>query len=149
MKQIPMILLLVIGLSSLGLNQIHGTESELNGNVRRQVLTLEREWIAALIRSDSAAVFKRILSDDYTFIGVNGGVLAKSNYLEEPEDNPFVSLKPDDVRLRVYGDTAVTTGRMVVELKGHIENVRYTNVYARRHRKWLLASTQFTRIEAQ
>ena len=147
MKYLILVALLGFGLSPFVLGQNGGSRSR--SGVEEQVLALEREWVSAMERSDSAAEFKRILADNYTLTSWNGRVAAKSVYLEEPLDNPFVTLKPEGVKVRAHGGAAITSGQMIIELKGRVETVSYTNVYWRKHGRWQLVSTQFTRIESQ
>ncbi len=149
MKYLTLVALLGFGLSPFALGQNGGGRPGVSSSVRAQVLKLEREWISAMERNDSAADFKRILADNYTLTSWNGRVATKAVYLEEPLDNPFVTLKPEGVKVRAHRGAAVTAGRMTIELKGRVESVRYTNLYWRKHGRWQLVSTQFTRIESQ
>jgi hypothetical protein len=52
--------------------------------------------------------------------------------------------EPQDVNVRLYGDTAVVTGRVIQRftLGGvhYSKDVRYTNVYVKRKSRWVLVS---------
>jgi ketosteroid isomerase-like protein len=109
------------------------------------VIRLDREWSEALPRED-IPVLQRILSDDYIFTTIVGNVITKAWYMKKSEDNHLLSLKTEDVKVRVYGDAAVVTGRVKVGLLDRTDLARYTNVYAKRQGRWQLTTTQFTRI---
>ncbi|MDQ3010967.1 MAG: nuclear transport factor 2 family protein [Acidobacteriota bacterium] len=49
----------------------------------------------------------------------------------------------DEVKVRVYGDTAVITGRVTTEEK---VQSRFTRVWVKQQGRWQLVSAQSTRI---
>jgi hypothetical protein len=146
MKYLTLVVVLGFGFSPFALGQNGGRP---RSRVEGQILALEREWISAMERSDSAADFMRILADNYALTSWDGGVTTKAVYLADPLDNPFVRLKPEGVKVRAHRGTAITSGRMTIELKGRVENVSYNNVYWHKDGRWRLVSTQFTRIERE
>jgi ketosteroid isomerase-like protein len=62
----------------------------------------------------------------------------------------FVSIDSSEVKVRVYGDAAIVTGRYQVKLKMRgLENatpVRITESFAKQGGKWRCVSAQVTRI---
>ena len=77
------------------------------------------------------------LADDYILIDPRGRVHTKEQYLEhlsKGKANPkFEDLKETDVKVRVFGDTAVVTGLLHVKGKLQDKDVsaeyRWTRVY--------------------
>jgi ketosteroid isomerase-like protein len=59
----------------------------------------------------------------------------------------------DDVRIRVYGDVAVVTGRVNITGKRDGASIRdqfrYTDVFVRRGSNWRLVADQMTKVISQ
>src|SRR5215212_6482607 len=91
------------------------------GAAEREVRELERRFSDAVVRSDRA-FFERVLADDFTHTSHSGAFKAKAEWMAESKfDDPkaapgtgrtrYESLDVDDLQVRIYGDTAVVTGR--------------------------------------
>lgn len=112
---------------------------------RNQVTELGAEWAAAELHGDTAFL-ARTLADDFVGIGPRGFMLTKEQWLARYQsgDLRHDSFTWDDVRVRVYGDTAVATGRQTQQsaFKGRdiAGQFRATQVFARRDGRWLLVS---------
>src|ERR1044071_10036515 len=93
------------------------------GSVEQAIRQLDRERIQAQIGADRVAL-DRIYAEDFIGIGPSGTVRAKPQVLADftSHDLKFQSITTDDVRIRVYGTTAVETGRstMVGQDKGKV-----------------------------
>jgi hypothetical protein len=96
--------------------------------------------------SADAVWFEENLADDYALITPGGAVRTKRDVIRELA-TPGLKMEPyepQDVNVRLYGDTAVVTGRMIQRftLGGirHANDVRYTDVYVKRRTKWVLVS---------
>ena len=117
----------------------------------KQVASLSNRNHAALVAGDTSAL-DALLSDDWEGISPFGEVISKARQAKELKDGTldFISIDPSEVKVRVYGDAAVVTGRYQVELKlrGR-ENtipVRITESFAKQGGKWRCVSAQVTRI---
>ena len=78
---------------------------------RAALLALEKEWDDAIVRKDMATL-ERILDPGFLFIDVDGSVTTRAALLAGIRSpklviEPFVTR---DVRVRVYGRTAILTG---------------------------------------
>ncbi|HEX8142361.1 MAG TPA: nuclear transport factor 2 family protein [Pyrinomonadaceae bacterium] len=129
--------------------------TEQDSSTEEQIINLQREMIGAMIGGDTATL-DRILADD--FIGTNplGQVNYKSHGVEEfrTPDLTVESIETDDLRVRVYGDSAVITGQasMKARLKDKELDMgphRFTSVYVRKGERWQLVATQATMIAQQ
>jgi ketosteroid isomerase-like protein len=62
----------------------------------------------------------------------------------------FHSITADDIRVRIYGNTAIVTGHTEVrgqhEGRGVAGDYRYTRVYLRKAGRWRVVSSHSTRI---
>ena len=115
----------------------------------REVRQLEDEIADAVVRRDTGFV-DRVWADDFVFTGVRGEVKGKADILTELKagDLQFDVLKFDDVRVQVFGDAAVATGRATTKgssKQGEISGeFRYTRVYVKRLDTWQLVAFQGT-----
>jgi ketosteroid isomerase-like protein len=119
--------------------------------LHREVENLESQWLKALIQNDIATV-NRLLADDYLGIDPNGTLETKADALAQQRSGTMkiTSIEPDNVKVRVYGDTAVVTSR--VDVVGHDGDrdisgrYHYTRVYNHRSGEWKIVSFEASRI---
>jgi Domain of unknown function (DUF4440) len=116
------------------------------------VLTsLEARRFKALVEGDLVTL-DRMLADDLTYTHATGWTQSKSELLESLRSGKlrYLSIEPANEKVRAYGTTAVGTGRAVfkVRLEGKELNVqlRFIDVYVRRHGRWQLVAWQSTRL---
>ena len=96
--------------------------------------------------SGDAVWFEENLADDFVLITPAGSVRTKRDIIRELA-TPGLKMEPyepHDVNVRLYGDTAVVTGRMLQRytLGGirYANDIRYTDVYVKRKGRWMLVS---------
>jgi len=84
--------------------------------VEQVIRKLDNERIQPQIHADTAAL-ERINADDFIGVGPSGTVRTKPQVISDftSGDLKFQSLTTDDVRVRVYGDAAVETGRSTMD----------------------------------
>jgi hypothetical protein len=121
----------------------------LAGSVRADALDEIRRLdseISVATWSGDAVWFEENLADDYMLITPGGSVRTKRDVIRELA-TPGLKMEPyepHDVTIRLYGDAAVATGRMLQRftLGGirYANDLRYTDVYVRRKGRWILAS---------
>ena len=117
-----------------------------------EIKKLEEARNQAILHGDAAAL-DRMTSDDYTFITLRGEMRSKSDILKGFASGSFhyESREISDLKVRIYGDTAVVTGRSVQ--KG-VENGKdysgdywFTRVYVKQKGRWLTVALQTTLIQ--
>lgn len=120
----------------------------------QELLALETAWDDAVAAKDTTAL-ERIIADDFVMIGADGTVSDKRLLIAGITD-PQLQIEPfhtEDVRVRVYGNVAVLTGRYSQRgrWKGEAYQTaaRYTDVYVRSGARWRAVSAQATRIQVQ
>jgi uncharacterized protein (TIGR02246 family) len=117
----------------------------------REVLALQKEYESAIERRD-ASVHERLFADDYTYTPGNGAFMDRLSHMAFTRSGALAvgSFQSTDQRVRVYGDTAVVTGRWVVRgARGGkpVDNqMRYLTVYVRRGGQWQIVAEQRTGI---
>jgi len=123
--------------------------------VEEEVRELDSHRFDVLIRQDFNEL-ERILADDLTYTHSIGWLENKAQYLETVRSGRLVyrAIEPtEDVKARVYGDTAVTTGRAAIKV-GSADaptslDVRYTTVYVKRDGRWQMVAWHATRLADQ
>jgi ketosteroid isomerase-like protein len=78
----------------------------------QELIKLENRWNDAIVKHDWA-FFDQILADDYISTDFDGNVGTKADFLEflRSGESVIASSIVDDMKVRIYGDTAVVTGR--------------------------------------
>lgn len=146
MKKLFVLMFLLVLAGAQNSTKVIGKE-----DAEKELRQLEREWNTAIVRKDTAAL-KRILSDDFVYIDYAGGVNPKAEIIKGLKESEAVidPFETEDVVVRVYGDTAVLTGRFKQKItyKGQVYNLefRYTDVYVKRGKRWQAVSAHSSRI---
>ncbi|HUE83921.1 MAG TPA: nuclear transport factor 2 family protein [Pyrinomonadaceae bacterium] len=144
MKRLFLVPILILAASSLAFGQ--GGDGFENA-----IKQLEEELRVAVLKRDTKA-YAQLVADDYLFTTHNAIVRTKAQMLEGYTSGAikYESLKFDDIKVRVYGDTAVVTGRSTSKGADQGQDFsgvfRYTRVYVKRPSGWQLVATQATRI---
>jgi uncharacterized protein (TIGR02246 family) len=110
------------------------------GEDEQVLLQLERDWAAALMRQDAAAL-DPILAD--AFVENRMGVLTKKKDLlagMKPGRSKPESVEVGDMRVLVFGEFAVVNGRGVVKetLRGKevVDKVRFVDTFQKQEGTW-------------
>jgi ketosteroid isomerase-like protein len=115
-------------------------------------LVAERQFFGSLIQADVKGL-DRILGDDFLLIDVmTGSEVTRPDLLAAlgAGQLKFEAIEQGDSRLRLYGETAVVTGR--TQMSGRFGGTpfaarsRYTHVYVKTQSQWRLVSAQGTQI---
>jgi ketosteroid isomerase-like protein len=120
-------------------------------STEQDLLKLEREWLDSYIKGDEDTM-ARIESDDFTITYQDGSVRTKSDELANlkkrtgPPD-PSLTMSTEDVKVRIYGDTAVLTGVFVAKSAEHLERSRYTDVYVKKDGAWRVVASHLTSVK--
>lgn len=118
------------------------------------VLQALHQWVDALRRNDTAAV-EQIVADDYLITTAEGTVLNKEQDTAPLKSGEvkFESAATEDVKVRVFGKTAIVTGigRFKGTYKGRpfTVNERFTDVYVKRRDRWQPVAAHSTALRAQ
>ncbi len=119
--------------------------------VEAEVLKREEARFTAMLKAD-LAVLEDVLADDLTYVHSSGNLDGKRDFIESVRSGrvKYHSFDRDGVAVRMYGDTAVVTGRghVLVESAAAQLDLRlfFTDVYVRRGGKWRMVAWQSTRL---
>ena len=119
--------------------------------MEEQLLKLEKEFAQAIVKNDAEAI-GQFLADDWIIVDADGGVIDKSHFLGVIKSGALTHelMESDDVRVRVYGDTAVVTA--LTKTKGKFTGQdfstqeRATDVFVKQDGRWQCVFSQLTRF---
>jgi len=127
-------------------------QSDSTSGANKEIQDLERQWPQAAKKQDVAPL-QSLLADDYTLTNPVGQIVPKAVFVEKIKDGSFKieSMEYSDLKVRVYGDAAVVTGRLA--LKGNWEGTdvsgdyAITDTFVKLAGKWREVAGQVTRVE--
>lgn len=143
--------ILTLSLLALAL-ALPAAAAENQAVVEQEILALDKLWGEAAAKGD-AATLNRLLADNLHHVHATGRIEGKAEYIDSLESgmrrhDPIVPMK---VKVRLYGDTAVSTGRfkMVAYRQGMdkpmVNQVNiYTHVWVKTPQGWQLTVHQAT-----
>jgi len=115
------------------------------------LIQLENDWGAAA-KSKDKAWFERTFAEEYTAIGSSGKMRNKTEDIAETmsSSDTLTTDEASDMKVRVYGDAAVVTGRLHQAGKGKDgsfdRNYYWTDTFVRRDGRWQVVATQSTLV---
>lgn len=140
MRRMPIIAVLVLSAVSRAFGQ---------QSIEQAVRQMDQERIHAQITADTVAL-RRIYADDFLGIGPTGVVRNKAQVVADFTSHTvsYQSITTGDVLVRVYGNTAVETGRstMVGQDKGKAvpRDNRFTRVWVLKDGRWQLVLNHYS-----
>lgn len=154
MKHIFIAFLLIIAAYSPVTAQ--SSSAKANDAVEQQIIDLEKRWADALKRRDEAQM-EEFLADSYFLaVGVQGQpvvVVPRKNWLENLKFYKIESLSIDDIKVNVYGDTAVVmmmwTQKAAVGKDGIDRSAQFvlTDIWVKQKNGWRVAERHSSRPE--
>jgi len=118
-----------------------------SGNTEQVITRLEQEWVAAIVKKDTATI-SRLLAEDFTGT-TDDQIYSKADAIEDVKNGTHESLDLDNIKVRVFGDTAVVT--MVQNEKSQHGSAdfsgRYlfTDVWAKKNGEWIAVASHGSR----
>jgi hypothetical protein len=137
--------LLALGLAMSAPAQQSGSESE------KAVLALENMWLQSE-KVNNPDLVTSIFSDRYVATGPDGKLEDKRQTLADAKARKWSSSEYEDVKVRVFGDTAIVTGGYKgtgTEASGKPfdEHLRWTDTWVRMPgSKWLLVASHYSAV---
>ena len=123
----------------------------------QQVRQLEREWLDAYEKHDSAAM-QRIVADDFSIVFPDGSGQTKADIMTMLErgrasKRPSPRFTTEDVKARAYGNTVILSGRVFTHTKRadgteSREESRYTDTYVKLDGRWQVVASHLSNAPA-
>ena len=120
-----------------------------SGNPAEEALmTIENKRLEA-VASRNSEFLSNLYDNDFHGIVASGHTVDKVKMMEFLGSyNPYVIQSIEDVRIRVYTDVAVSTGKLLSKSKSGsvIGQTRFTHVYVKRNDQWKIIESQGTLV---
>src|SRR5262245_9782355 len=118
--------------------------------VARAIEQIEQQLAAAWQKGDCEG-WAALLAPDWSVIHITANIITKAQAAGMCHDPQFklASMTVDEVSVRSYGDTAIATGRATATTVGDAPQtvrLRFTDVFIRRHGRWLVVTSHATQI---
>ncbi|MGH9162969.1 MAG: nuclear transport factor 2 family protein [Vicinamibacteraceae bacterium] len=123
----------------------------MEDRARQELIRVANEWDRAMVGNDAEAI-GRYMAEDWIIIGSDGSVGDKPTFLQLVKSGTLRhdEMTSEDVRVRVYGDTAVVTGRGVsggkYQGQAFREVERSSCVFVRHEGQWRCVLTHLSRL---
>lgn len=110
---------------------------------KQEVRNAQLARISAMIDADIQRL-EPFLAEDLTYAHTTGWTETKTGYLETIKSGRinYISFDPKDVAIRVYGETAVLTGKVDVNLGRTDFTIRFLEVQRKEDGIWKLTAWQ-------
>ncbi|HLA94915.1 MAG TPA: nuclear transport factor 2 family protein [Pyrinomonadaceae bacterium] len=123
-----------------------------NEQVKQELLTLGAEWAEAMVANDAQRIGS-FMADDWVIVS-DRGLSTRQDFLSYVESGALTHSAFEmagDARVKVYGDTAVMTIRVVNT--AHFGGQQFdadewaTDVFVKRDGKWLCVHSHITAVD--
>lgn len=118
---------------------------------RDELIRVAHDWDRAMLENDPEAI-GRFVADDWIIIGPDGGVCDRATFLGLVRSGDLTHdvMESHDLRVRVYGGTAVVTARGVsggrYQGQAFREEERSSCVFVRQEGRWRCVLTHLSRL---
>ena len=122
-------------------------------SIEQDILALEEQRCAARAKNDIAAL-EGMFHDDLIYTHSSAVVDTRASYLEvlKSGHTRYHSVQRSDEKVRVYGDSALVTGRAIIDVtvrgeKKHLDT-RFLDVWTKTAQGWKFVAWQSTKLPA-
>jgi len=105
--------------------------------------------LAATWKNRDCAGWAALLADDWSVTHITAQVMTKAEAVEMCRTGPPVTWSLSDLAVRVYGDTAIVTGKTSATAAGAAPQtvaLRFTDVFVKREGRWIVVASHATRL---
>jgi hypothetical protein len=112
------------------------------------ITNLENQWVGAIVKKDTATI-DRLLADDFSGT-TDDQIYSKADAIEDVKTGTHESLELDNIKVRLYGETAVVTmGQTEKSRHGDKDfsgHYLFTDVWARKNGQWIAVASHGSRV---
>src|SRR5213082_140150 len=154
MRRALLIAVLVLTVAPMGVGQKQSARGTHRTSVEEAIRKLDNERIQAQIHAD-ATVLERIYAADFIGVGPSGAVRTKPQVISDftSGELKFQSITTDEVQVRIYGNTAVETGRSTMNGQDRGKAVprdnRFMRVWVKQQGHWRLVLNHYSPLIMQ
>jgi len=122
-----------------------------NKDTEQALMQMERELRTAFVKRD-VTTLGQIIADDFAGVESSGKIINKVLFIKNLESGDDVqSETPENMKVRIFGDTAVVNGRLLIKGKkkedSYALNLFFTNTWVKQNGQWRLINYQSTQIK--
>lgn len=122
--------------------------SPVTENTDQVIRNLENDWVTAIVKKDPTTI-DRLLANDFTGT-TDDTIYSKADATEDVKNGTHASLELDNVKVRVFGETAVVTmGQTEKSRHGSTDfsgHYLFTDVWARKNGQWFAVASHGSRV---
>ncbi len=128
----------------------YSQEVKKESSVEAELIALENAWAKAYVDRD-VKTLDRLEADDWFCTTADGKMITKAQDIADVSSGTYqaTEFKMSELKVRVYGDTAVITGRQteVATMAGKdaSDQFRVTDVWLKRNGQWRSIATHLSR----
>jgi len=149
LSRLTLAIFVVLGVTTS--TTVFGQAKPKGSPVEQGIIKLENDWNDASVKRD-VVVLGRILADDYSFTDPDGVMWTKAQNLEmlKSGEDVVTSAVSTDMKVRVYGNAAVVTGRYTAKEKLKGKDISgtstFTDTWVKRSGSWQCVATHSSRL---
>jgi ketosteroid isomerase-like protein len=150
-RRFLVISLLIIAASLFAQGQTVGEKQKRPSKEEQELRQIEIARSQAIKQGDMKTL-DRIYADDFSGVAASGRVVNKAQLMEIFKANdPRLTFTTDEVGVRLFGETAVVTGRLTGKTPDGeiIGSSRFMHVYVKQQGRWQFVAGQSTNIPKQ
>jgi ketosteroid isomerase-like protein len=107
-----------------------------------EVKHLDVLWNEGYQRKD-ISILSKVLAEDWLAFTPDNQIMTRAQLLEAVPSNPEARLEFDEFGIHVFGDTAITKGRLTAhQTNGEMKQQRFIRVYTKRSQEWRAIDAQ-------
>jgi ketosteroid isomerase-like protein len=126
------------------------SKADSDADISQTLQAIERTWLNAEKNHDTAT-FEKLVADDWIAITPDGKRQTKAERAAEIKSSDLESTTLGEMKVRVFGDTAVVTGSddeiTMKDGKKSTDHYVWTDVFVKRNGKWLAVASQTAQIK--
>ena len=146
---------LAVAMAILGIT-LSGTAQTANPpNASEQAVRDQEALYANAVKRQDIPALQSLLAEEFLATSSRGELRNKAMELDDLKPNPGYSIddfRLDDIRVRLFDNTAIVTGREILEVRYNKQPLtsllRYTRVYVKRASGWQIVAQQLTALQA-
>lgn len=99
--------------------------------------------LAKLLVAKKFDEYEKYLATDYSRISPTGAVESRAQVMKSfRSSGSGGTMEPTELEVKVYGDTAILTGKLAITAAGVVRHARFRKVFIHRGERWFLVSLQ-------
>jgi ketosteroid isomerase-like protein len=147
---------LAIAIAILGVTLSSTAQTTNPATASEQAVRQQETLYANAVRRQDIAALQSLIAEEFLATSSTGELRNKAMELDDLKPNPGYSIddfRLDDIRIRLFDNTAIVTGRQVLEVRYNKQPLtsllRYTRVYIKRENRWQIVAQQLTGLPQQ